>query len=142
MTGPSDKPGDKPSDKPSEDAAWLEIVANYGDRPVVEPPPQPDLREAPDARDEHPELADDGRYDERFVPPPPPPLPRVPMDRLAAWLGVFVSPILLLVAAVLRVPLPTIVAWLLVGAFLGGFGYLVAQMPRGPRDPFDDGAVL
>ena len=76
------------------------------------------------------------------MPPPPPPLPRVPKDRLAAWLGVFVSPILLLVAAVLRIPLPTIVAWLLVGAFLGGFGYLVAQMPRGPRDPFDDGARI
>ena len=42
----------------------------------------------------------------------------------------------------LRIPLPAIVAWLLVGAFLGGFGYLVAQMPRGPRDPFDDGARL
>jgi hypothetical protein len=38
--------------------------------------------------------------------------------------------------------LPTSVAWLLIGGFLGGFGYLVAQMPRGPRDPFDDGAVL
>ena len=63
-------------------------------------------------------------------------------DRLVAWLGVFVSPVLLLVATVLRIPVPTIVAWLLVGAFLGGFGYLVAQMPRGPRDPFDDGARL
>ena len=52
------------------------------------------------------------------------------------------SPFLLLVATVLRISLPTIVAWLLVAAFLGGFGYLVAQMPRGPRDPFDDGARL
>ncbi len=76
------------------------------------------------------------------MPPPPPPLPRLPMDRLAAWAGVLVSPLLLLLATLLQVRLPTIVAWLLVGAFLGGFGYLVAQMPRGPRDPFDDGAVL
>ena len=89
-----------------------------------------------------PSCADGGRQEERFVPPPPPPLPRVPKDRLAAWLGVFVSPVLLLVATVLRIPLPAIVAWLLVAAFLGGFGYLVAQMPRGPRDPFDDGARL
>jgi hypothetical protein len=53
-----------------------------------------------------------------------------------------VSPLLLLVATVLRIHVPTVVAWLLVCGFLGGFGYLVSQMPRGPRDPFDDGAVL
>ena len=66
----------------------------------------------------------------------------MPRDRLIAWLGVLVSPVLLLVTAIFRVPLPSIVAWLLVCAFLGGFGYLVAQMPRGPRDPFDDGSRL
>ena len=97
---------------------------------------------SPAEPDESAELAGGGWHEERFVPPPPPPLPRVSKDRLAAWLGVFVSPVLLLVATVLRIPLPTIVAWLLVAAFLGGFGYLVAQMPRGPRDPFDDGARL
>ena len=133
-----------PRDKPSDDAAWREIVANYGDRPVVDADEDTRVEQhvQPAVPDEHPELADDGRPDDRFVPPPPPPLPRVPKDRLAAWLGVFVSPALLLLATVLRIPLPNIVAWLLVGAFLGGFGYLVAQMPRGPRDPFDDGAVL
>jgi hypothetical protein len=130
-----------PRDKPSEDAAWREIVDNYGDRPVVDADEDTRVEQAT-APDEHPELADVGLHEERFVPPPPPPLPRVPKDRLAAWLGVFVSPVLLLFAAVLRIPLPAIAAWLLVGAFLGGFGYLVAQMPRGPRDPFDDGAVL
>jgi hypothetical protein len=136
-----------PKDKPSDDATWREIVANYGER-VLGPEDEARVTEQqtePEARpvepDPHPELVDIG-HEERFVPPPPPPLPRVPKDRLAAWLGVFVSPLLLLVATVLRIPLPTFVAWLLVGAFLGGFGYLVAQMPRGPRDPFDDGAVL
>ena len=79
---------------------------------------------------------------ERFVPPPPPPLPRVPERPVGSRLGVFVSPVLLLLAAVLRFPVPTVFAWLLVGGLLGGFGYLVAQMPRGPRDPFDDGARL
>jgi hypothetical protein len=131
-----------PRDTPSEDAAWREIVDNYGD-PVLdpeEPPPVVELREP--AHPEPPELAGEPWQEDRFVPPTPPPLPRVPKDRLAAWLGVFVAPVLLLVATVLRVPLPTIVVWLLIAAFLGGFGYLVAQMPRGPRDPFDDGARI
>ncbi len=136
-----------PTDKPSDDATWREIVANYGERVlgpddearVTEQQTEPEPR--PTEPDHHHELVESG-VDERFVPPPPPPLPRVPKDRLAAWLGVFVSPVLLLLATVLRIPVPTVVAWLLVGAFLGGFGYLVSQMPRGPRDPFDDGAVL
>ena len=98
--------------------------------------PAPDLGEPLEVVDR------DEWLDERFVPPAPPPLPRVPKDRLAAWTGVLASPILLLLATVLRIPLPTMVAWLLIGSFLGGFGYLVAQMPRGPRDPFDDGARL
>ena len=126
----------------NDDAAWREIVANYGDHPVVDPEaapaPQPQAAEP-----EHPELATEGAWlEERFVPPPPPPLPRLPFDRLLAWSGVFVSPLILLVATVFQVHLPTIVAWLLIGGFLGGFGYLVAQMPRGPRDPYDDGARL
>jgi hypothetical protein len=129
----------------NEEAVWREIVANYGDRAHLEPdqsPTDPPEQRAADP-DHHPELAaEDTWLEERFVPPPPPPLPRVPPDRLIAWAGVFLSPLLLLVATILRIDLPTIVAWLLIGGFLGGFGYLVAQMPRGPRDPFDDGAVL
>jgi hypothetical protein len=131
-----------PLDKPSEDATWREIVANYGDRPALEVDAETQRAQPQAAEPEHPELADIGSQDDRFVPPPPPPLPRVPKDRLAAWLGVFVSPLLLLFATVLRIELPTLASWLLIGAFLGGFGYLVAQMPRGPRDPYDDGAVL
>ena len=30
----------------------------------------------------------------------------------------------------------------LVASFVGGFIYLAASMPRGPRDPGDDGAVV
>lgn len=128
----------------NDDAAWHEIVANYGDRPVVDPEAvaAPDPQPA-DQSDGHPELAAEATWlEERFVPPPPPPLPRLPFDRLLAWSGVFVSPLILLVATIFQVHLPTIVAWMLIGGFLGGFGYLVAQMPRGPRDPFDDGARL
>ncbi len=130
--------------RPDDDTAWREIVANYGDR-VLEPDdviPSPDEADEPAGPEPYAELAERPGPEERYVPPPPPPLPRVPRDRLIAWLGVLVSPVLLLVTAIFRVPLPSIVAWLLVCAFLGGFGYLVAQMPRGPRDPFDDGAVI
>ena len=130
---------------PNEDAAWNDIIANYGDRPMLGPEEQPE-----DARAPEPEVVDladrddpaRARVEDRFVPPPPPPLPHVAPDRLAAWAGVFLSPLILLVATVFRLPLPTVIAWLLIAAFLGGFGYLVHQMPRGPRDPFDDGARL
>jgi hypothetical protein len=129
----------------NEDAAWQEIIANYGDRPALDSDEDTQrVDQRADQRVEHSEVQPDpvDWPQERFVPPPPPPLPRPPIDRLAAWAGVFVSPVLLLIATVLRVPIPAVVVWLLVGAFLGGFGYLVTQMPRGPRDPFDDGARL
>ncbi len=133
----------------NEDAAWKDIVDNYGDRPHLDPDEQAALARAAaepevvDLPDQEPrELARTEPIEDRYVPPPPPPLPRVAPDRLAAWAGVFVSPLILLVATVLRFPLPTVIAWLLIAAFLGGFGYLVHQMPRGPRDPFDDGARL
>ena len=40
------------------------------------------------------------------------------------------------------VSLPVWLGYLLVVAFVGGFLYLVTRMPRGPRDPADDGARL
>ena len=134
MTGPRDTHG--------EDAAWRDIVDNYGDRPLLEPEPTPPAPQPDDQPDDHPELAtDDSWLEERFVPPPPP-LPRVSGDRLVAWAGVVAGPFVLLFLTILRIHPPTLVTWALVLGFLGGFGYLVAQMPRGPRDPYDDGARL
>ncbi|MCR6031917.1 hypothetical protein GGQ22_10715 [Nocardioides sp. zg-579] len=146
-----------------EDDAWRSIVENYGDRPTLDEDPPPTLAtpvdtgpvEGPDAGPvdagpptyhvdlpEEPE-SDLGRADEeRFVPPPPPPLPRPRGVRAAAWAGVFGAPAVLLLCLVLAVDLPQFVGYLLVGAFVGGFLYLVLQMPRGPRDPWDDGAQL
>jgi len=132
----------------NEDAVWKDIVDNYGDRPLLDPDEQAAAARAAEAEavdltdEESRDVARSEPTEDRFVPPPPPPLPRVAPDRLAAWAGVFLSPLILLVATVLRLPLPTVIAWLLIAAFLGGFGYLVHQMPRGPRDPFDDGARL
>ena len=76
------------------------------------------------------------------MPPPPPPLPRLPPDRLLAWSGLFGSPTVLLVCLVFGVHLPPWLGYLLVAWFVGGFGYLVVHMPRGPGDPYDDGARL
>lgn len=125
-----------------EDDAWRSIVENYGERPRVEP-----LEEQAPAPDPAPDLAaysfDEDAWDEdRFVPPPPPPLPTPPPKRLAAWLGVFGSPVILLVALVLAIDLPAWIGYGLIAWFVGGFAYLVVHMQRGPRDPGDDGARL
>ena len=118
-----------------EDDAWRSIVENYGERPHVDlPPPAPEPEPA-----WHPSY--DGP-DDRFVPPEPEPVPTAPPLRMAAWLGVFVAPSILLVALVLPLPLPTWTAYAMVAWFVGGFGYLVWHMDRGPRDPGDDGARL
>ena len=134
-----------------DDEAWRAIVDNYGDRPDLAqedlgdeeperraaPPPEPARSTSWD--DPFP---DDDWSTDRFVPPPPPPLPRTTLDRTAAWVGVFGSPLVLLVCLVLGIDLPQLVAYGLVAAFVGGFLYLVIRMPRGPRDPGDDGAQL
>ena len=109
-------------------------------------PPTPRLQAyrrgplAPDAQDWGVGLRES--EEDRFVPPVPPPLPRPTRDRAAAWAGLFGSPAVLLVCLVLGIALPRLVSYLLVGAFVGGFCYLVWQMPSGPRDPGDDGAVV
>ena len=125
----------------NEDEAWRAIVDNYGDRADLDPDEAPVAEPAPDPFVVPTELSP--TYDEeRFVPPPPPPLPHVPRDRMLAWAGLFGSPTVLLTALVLGIGLPTLVGYALVASFIGGFGYLVAQMPRGPHDPFDDGARI
>lgn len=125
----------------SDEDAWRSIVENYGDRPRVDPLPEaPEAPEAPETPD--PPAGPAGDAEDRFVPPSPPPLPHPPPVRLAAWLGVFGAPAVLLVAVVLGIPLPGWLGYGLVAAFVGGFAYLVVHMQRGPRDPGDDGARL
>lgn len=127
---------------PHEDEAWRAIVENYGDRveldPSEVPTPEPEAPE-PFSLDSALDAEPD---EERFVPPEPPPLPDVPRDRMLAWVGLFGSPTILLITLVFGIDLPALIAYLLIGGFIGGFLYLVNQMPRGPQDPFDDGARL
>jgi len=143
----------------SDEDAWQAIVENYGERVELEDgtaaEPAPSLPsvtgigsvdadlddDLDDDLDEDP-LDDPDAEAERFVPPPPPPLPRLPPDRFVAWSGLFGSPTVLLVCLVLGVHLPPWLGYLLVAAFIGGFVYLVVQMPRDPADPWDDGARL
>lgn len=137
-----------------EDAEWREIVDNYGEQPDLEPPAEPEPPQEP-AVPTHlfqyavpPELGprswEAALEDDRFVPPPPPPVPRPHGLRLAAWLGLFGVPTVVLICIVLGISLPSPLGFLALVWFVGGFGYLVATM-GGPKDPgggWDDGAVV
>lgn len=126
-----------------EDEVWRDIVENYGEAPSVEeappvvyPGPRSDVVEPDEVYD--PDPWDEGR----FVPPPAPPVPLAEPPRLLAWIGLFGSPTVLLVALVIGWQLPGWLSTLLIGSFIGGFGYLVATMNREPRDPGDNGARI
>jgi hypothetical protein len=91
----------------------------------------------------------DGRPDEpddeveRFVPDPPPPLPQLEPWQQLAWVGVLGGPLLLLIAVLFSISLPTWASLLAVAGFIGGFITLVARMDGGDSD--DDtgnGAVV
>jgi hypothetical protein len=139
MTGRDDEAGDRARAE-AEDLAWRDIVDHYGERPdVVElteltsplAPPEPEQEEG----------ADPFRLeldDEEFTPPPLPPPAVVTPERRVAWIGLVLSPILLIAINLVDYSLPGILSFGLVVAFLASFGYLVATMT--PRDPDDDGA--
>jgi hypothetical protein len=81
-----------------------------------------------------------GEDEDTYVPPEPPPLPVPEPDRGIAWAGVVGAPLLLLVSLLFSIGLPSWVGYLMVAWFVGGFCYLVARMPKEPRDPWDDGS--
>jgi hypothetical protein len=158
QSNPDGPEGRGEADDPAE-AAWRAIIDNYGDRAELDDPPSADPAAPPgppapsapfggrfgnlttgadfDEEEDDPFLAE-----ERFEPPTPPPMPRTTPDRLAAWIGIFGSPMVLLAALIFSIEVPTFVAYVLICGFVGGFGYLVYKMPRGPRDPWDDGAQV
>jgi len=153
-------------DAAAAELAWQAIIDNYGERvvledPPAEPPPAPlagPVSDVPfggrfgDPRalggyggepdDPALEPALDEVEEEGYEPPEPPPLPTIAPDRGLAWAGVFGSPAVLLAALIFSVSIPTWLGCLLVVGFVGGFVYLVLQMPREPRDPWDDGAQI
>lgn len=137
--------------EPSHDEAWRAIVENYGERAELPegqfPVEQPVSFESwDDDVDEpfEPEPFDLSEID-AFIPPVPEKV-RVEPDRLLAWCGVLGAPLAAVIAVVVVevTPwrLPTWLGWMFIAAFLGGFGYLVATMPKEREDPYDDGARL
>jgi hypothetical protein len=174
MTNTPDEPNEPPEGGDSsrdsgagrridEDAAWREIVENYGDRPSLggapADPPRPE-ESAPRDQDEPREerlkglfrpswndpLQSEATWDDEghFVPPDPPPVHVSDPRRRLAWAGLFGSPFVMLVAVVLGWRLPDFIMFGLAFGFAGGFVYLVATMPK--RHPGDgsggDGAVV
>jgi hypothetical protein len=146
--------GWEPSPPDAEDDATTDEVEDAGGPPVSpEPAPDPSPEPPPaerlrglfqpswnDPLDSEASWEDEGH----FVPPPPPPLPSVEPHRRLAWAGLLGTPLiaLLLVGSGIRVT--GWMAFLLVVAFVGGFGYLVATMRSGPPDDWsgDDGARI
>jgi hypothetical protein len=156
--------------KLDEDAAWREIIAHYGDEPAIEElladddaspaelqePPAPDQPVAGSDADSDERLRglfrptwDDpmetgATWDDEghFVPPSPPPARVQDPRRGIAWLGLFGSPFVMLLAVVLQLTLPHWLLFLLAVGFTGGFVYLVATMPNRRGGPGDDGAVV
>jgi hypothetical protein len=82
--------------------------------------------------------------DEHFVPPPPPPLPKLDPVSKGAWIGLFGGPAYLLVAVLAGWQVPSVLAFIAVAAFVGGFATLVIRMgDQPPTDSGpDDGAVV
>lgn len=130
------------ADSERVDAAWRDIVDNFGERALLEEPSlaEPVAAESP-SPEPPPSRTPPPEWD-AFVPPTPPPLPRPRGVRLAAWIGLIAAPLILLVLALTGWRPPTLITAALIAGFLGGFGYLVATMPREPREPWDDGAQV
>jgi hypothetical protein len=193
MTHPDDRNPDEPGTGSSEaepafdlDAEWAQIIANYGDRPIMGADPEveeggdpvveegaerpsrnpgdPEAEERAKRASRNPrrnlfdrsylesttepsaELNSEAAWDDEghFVPPEPPPLPTLEPRRKLAWIGLFGAPAMLLLAVVFGWQYPSWFGTLLVLAFVGGFVYLVATMPRSRPGDWggDDGAVV
>jgi hypothetical protein len=148
-----------PGDESRTELAWREIVENYGERPVLrDDEPSPTHSDASgdgeirgsEPRPDH--LVDDDEVEireqaivasERFRPPAPPPFPRPrTWQRGVAWSGIFVAPVLALLIGLTSVYVHPLFGWALVVWFVGGFLFLVREMPKAPRDPWDDGSRI
>ncbi|MBA3309941.1 MAG: hypothetical protein H0U28_07760 [Nocardioidaceae bacterium] len=152
----------------SDDLTWAQIVAGF-DLPMTSPVAPwpanedvdetedsdaadvPDDRRVPAAEDPQDAMAGAATAkvrapdsEDRFVPDPPPPLPKLEPYKLAAWIGLIGGPALLVLSALFALTLPVWLSVLAVGGFVGGFVTLVATMKDrsdADGDP-DNGAVV
>lgn len=130
-----------------DEDAWRSIVDNYGDRAEIEdeatpPAPAPQRWSVPERPSEVVDEPDDVEDVDGFVAPDPDLPPAPTRDRQAAWAGLIGAPILLMVLLVASIRIPSLLAYALILAFVGGFLYLTFHLPRTTDDPFDDGARL
>lgn len=150
------------------DDAWEQIVAGYDESasepssgwtlpskitldPGPEPEPEPEPGPPPPPPRARPVPTDDlnteATWDDEghFVPPTPPPVmpPRDLVSRLA-WGGLIGGPVLLLVAVVFGIALPTEVMMVCSLGFVGGLVTLIVRLKDRGDDGFgpDDGARL
>jgi hypothetical protein len=148
---PADEPehGEPELDAAHVDAAWRDIMANYGDRPAMPAaadavPAEPEAP-APEPADEPEPEPEWWEREEHFTPPEPPPAPLPRTPRGLAWVGALGLPVLAIVLTFVRITVPGWLATIGVLAFLASLGYLFATMPSGhDDDPFDgnNGAVV
>lgn len=148
------------------DEAWQQILAGYDENaheppsqwtlpdrisvePEPEPEPEPDHPPGPPRAQPTPTdgLNTEATWDDEghFVPPTPPPVmpPRDLVARLA-WGGLVGGPVLLLVAVVLGIALPTEAMMICSLGFVGGLVTLIVRLKDRGDDGFgpDDGARL
>lgn len=136
-------------DDSRDDEVWKDIVDRWSDDAPASDVPEAEAtaaaagEEAGDpTREAEPWNPVPWEDEGRFVPPTPPPIPMPPAPRLAAWAGLFGAPAILLFFLIAGWSLPSWASALLIVWFVAGFGFLVATMRSGPRDPGDDGAVV
>jgi hypothetical protein len=134
---PPEQPPAPVEPPPVFDRSYLEAVDPFEppgsepldvERPAAAGPGEPRRRRS----DEH----------DHYVPPEPPPIPRGTPARRIAWGGLFGSPLAMVLAVVFGWAFPTWFSMLLVAAFVGGFVFLIATMPRDGGDGWGDGAVV
>jgi hypothetical protein len=89
-------------------------------------------------------LADEDLADDRYIPPPVPPQPKLDPVAKGAWLALFGGPGYLLLATLLNWELAGWTELAAVTAFITGFVILVFRLGDGPskRDGPDQGAVV
>lgn len=168
---PDPHPSDDPDRGLDIDARFAEIIAGWEPSTPAEDEPgpvdrtdtEPEVEERQDpGPPQQPPAADrlrglfqptwDDPLDDKatwedeghFVPPPPPPLPQVEPRRRLAWAALIGAPLVALLLIGAGIVVQGWMAFLLVVAFVGGFGYLVATMRSGPPDDWsgDDGARI
>ena len=116
------EPGVTTTEAAVPDSSWADS------HPLFRYPEPPPPEEEPDR-------------EEPFVPEPLMPLPRPTWPALAAWIAMGYA-VLCVFAATVGLKLPVWMGWTALVSFVGGFGVLIARLPRHRPPDAGNGAVL